>query len=835
MASGCEPGACSSQRRLIVDYPFFDVAPYILVGAVGGAQFVVDSSGDFCRVGYQTPAITTPQGVAGFPQDGTNTLVQANMACGITPIRFVFTTSALSAYNDTAETASMQIVISLAAASFIDSDSCESVLFATGGFPRLSSCLFAGQEAILTLQTPFTQQQKYSITIKVVSPSERKMASENSFEMVIRLEGKDTIEGTIAPVDMVDVVESAKDTSYHGGYITALLWQPDSEYSPYMGRYTKFSFGLRSFGRMIINHLIQVVAYPSDVWRFGAPDTDCDNYQQSGLVGSSCQYWSFPGALATESNGFQIRVGTTPFLNLGTDSARSFSMLLQNPSVPVNAYWVATSFRYDNFQPVQPFSVFMDKPVATIGAPSGYVAGWELAAVNQVQWITIELYPGNMVVPVGVQDEASTGGMLVFVPPASYVVIVNEEPADVPGYNALPCRSWPEADRVAGRWICKLEDEVPFADTPYRVRFRVQNPAQPGAALSWRVELWQQGDTRPLAVTRQIRGVPVSGTMDAALAPSNQLLGASNVIKFDFTPSQDIGDYTGTRLEVVAPEGFLIKKTPQNFELIDIPDCTVLGSDSNSFSLTFTESNVIRAGDQYIFALEVTNAETVVADDLNYWKFETVRPNGFGRDTARYAGFDMYPVEFLSFKVVPVSSYAGPQYVVVKFRSPTTIPALDYIRVRAPAGVSWYTTDLDFETAAAATGAQDLGTKYPVVGFTATNELRFQLTSTAVAELEYGFRCKVEVPEVTPVPNRWWIEQYRGTGSASTATWKNIAAMGVDGFTTQALINVVITPFSVVKESWNNPTYFVSKQPPPWTLGSFSWPRAPRSSPRTSS
>jgi len=819
--SGCGTGACSSQRRLTVDYPFFDVPPYINLGAVGGAQFIVDSSGDFCTQSYQTPAIIEPEGVAGFPQDATSELVQANMACGIAPIKFVFTTSALSAYNDTTETASMQIVITLAESTFIDSDYCESVLYATGGFPRLSSCLFVGKEATLTLQTPLTQQQTYSIAIKVVSPAVRKTASENNFGMVIKLQGKDTIEGTIAPVDMVDVVESAKDTSHHGGiydydegrwdrgYITALLWQPDSEYSPYMGSYTKFSFGLRSFGEMTLSHLIQVVAYPTNVWRFGEPDSDCDNYQQSGLVGSSCKYWSFPGALETESNGFQITVGTTPFLNLGTDTAVSFSMLLQNPSVPVNAYWVATSFRYDNLEPVEPFSVFMDKPVAIIGSLSGYVTGWELAAVSQIQWITLELYPGNMVMPVRVGDESSTGGMLVFVPPTTFVVLSNEEPADVPGYNALPCRNWPEADREAGRWVCKLEDEVPFADTPYRVQFKVQNPASPGAALAWRVELWQQGDTKPVALTRQIRGMPVSGTMAAALAPSNQMLGASNVIKFDFTPSQDIGDYVETRLEVVAPEGFVIKKTPSNFELIDIPDCTVAGSDSNSFSLTFTESNVIRAGEQYVFALEVSNPQVVVPDNINYWNFETVRPDGFGRDTARYAGFDMYPAEFLSYKVEPMSRYAGAQYVVVKFTSSQTIPADDFIRVRAPVGVNWYTEDLDFATNAAVTGSQDLGTGTPVIGFADTNELIFQLTSAALGNLEYGFRCRIEVPEATPVPNRWWIEQFRGTGSVSTATWSNIAAMGVDGFTTSALINVAVTPFSVVKEGWNNPTFFV--------------------------
>lgn len=106
--------------------------------------------------------------------------------------------------------------------------------------------------------------------------------------------------------------------------------------------------------------------------------------------------------------------------------------------------------------------------------------------------------------------------------------------------------------------MCTIADQALLADTMYRVRLRVVNPASLGAARSWRVELWQffsaggwvggaQRATKPISVTRSIFGMPVSGTMLASIAPQNQLLGGQNKLRFEFTPSHDIGSQEHTR------------------------------------------------------------------------------------------------------------------------------------------------------------------------------------------------------------------------------------------------------------------------------------------------
>ncbi|CAJ1383536.1 unnamed protein product [Effrenium voratum] len=357
----------------------------------------------------------------------------------------------------------------------------------------------------------------------------------------------------------------------------------------------------------------------------------------------------------------------------------------------------------------------------------------------------------------------------------------------------------PGGAKALERWVCPLADTAPFKETTYGVRlkarwittsqlpaFTVQNPPEPGAARSWRVELWEEEASKPVAATRGIRGMEVSGPMQAALSQENQLLGSINNIRFDIIPSQPIGNVPNTRLRVLAaateifaamaPPGFVIlKRCP--------------GSDSNSFELVFSEPGAIQAGTQYAFSLELQNPVDNIADDVNVWSFDTLRPDGVARDTARSQGFFLYPYEFSSFVVVPVMRKPGPQTIIVRFISPLLIPFDDYIRIRAPTGVSWYSADLQFSTAGALTQANLLGAKDPTVEYETPNELVVQLTSTAEANFEYGIAARAEIPHTTPVPNAWWIEQYRRTGLPAPNSWRYIASKGASGFKTQALVN----------------------------------------------
>ena len=47
------------------------------------------------------------------------------------------------------------------------------------------------------------------------------------------------------------------------------------------------------------------------------------------------------------------------------------------------------------------------------------------------------------------------------------------------------------------------------------------------------------------------------------------------------------------------------------------------------------------------------------------------------------------------------------------------------------------------------------------------NAIQFETTQEAAKDYEYGFVANLEIPEVTPVPNRWWIEYYTVTGNAA--------------------------------------------------------------------
>jgi len=789
-------------QQLAAPYPFFTTPPYVNV-------VVFDSHDSNCDVNFESPPVTDPT-LVGYPADGTDSLRQAHMACGVAPARFVFTTSNLTAYEDQTIAAKMQIRITCAQALFVESPTCENVLDATGNFPRIEECRFNEKEARLILQTRLMKQSTYSLTLKLLMPSGRMTAAENSYVFTTEFDPDDIIEGTKSSIDLGYTVPHAKDPTYGNdftsrGYITGFFWQPVLTYQSTPDTLTIFTFGLRTFGHMNTDYNIDIVAHPTNVWKIGVPGTDCQQFTPPH-IGTTCRLRSFQGALASEANGFRLDVGTTPMVNLGSQATPQFSLEIRNPPSSVNMYWTATSFRIDEDQlPQEPFTVFIDKPINVMGTPTGRIVAFERGDVNVEQWVVLEFKPGNTVMP-----GKTMSGMIVILPPTSFTIVASAAP-QLPStsYNELPCTSWPEADRLAGRWICPIADTAPFKETTYGVRLKVQNPSSPGAARSWRVELWEEEASKPVAATRGIQGMEVSGPMQAALSQENQLLGSINTVRFDITPQQPIGNVPNTRLRVLAPPGFVVIKRCLGFQRIELPVCECIGSDSNSFELVFSEPGAIQGGTQYSFQLQLQNPVNNIADADNVWSFDTLRPDGVARDTARSQGFFLYPYEFSSFVVVPLMRKPGPQTIVIRFISPLLIPFDDYIRVRAPQGVTWYTADLQFSTQGELTQANQLGAKEPSVEYETPNELVVQLTTTAQANFEYGIAARANIPQATPVPNAWWIEQYRRTGNPAPDSWRYIASKGATGFKTQVLINTQVVPFNMVQEAWQNPTLFV--------------------------
>lgn len=783
-------------------YAFFKNEPFVNV-------IVFDSHDSNCDKNFESPPVTDPATV-GYPADATDGLRQRQMACGIAPARFVFHTSDLSDYGDETIDAKMQLRITCANAYFIESLTCENVLDATGDFPRIESCRFMAREARLILQTRMKMSTTYSLTMKVVMPSGRMTASNNSYVLTTEFDPSTIIEGTRSPIDLGYTVPHAKDpvwgTDYtQRGYITGFSWNPSLSYKSALGTTTIFTFGLRTFGRMDSRYAMDIVAYPTNIWKLGIPGDDCQEFTPPH-IGTTCRLMSFQGALATESNGFRLQVGTTPMLNLGSMTTPEFSLRITNPTVSVNMFWTATSFRIDEDQLRQePYTVFIDRPISVMGSPTGRIADFGRGDVAVEQWVTLAFRPGNTVMPAKTQS-----GILVIVPPTTFEIVTSATPQKPDlQYNELPCMSWPEADRLAGRWLCPLLDTAPMKSTEYRVRLKVKNPSEAGAAQSWRVELWEQDATKPVSVTRGIRGMEVSGPMSAAISQENQLLGALNSVLISVTPSQPIGNVAGTRLRVQAPPGFLIIKRCLNFQPIELPDCECQGADSNSFQLVFKEPSAIQGGIQYSFRLSMQNPLTNIADSVNFWAFDTLRPDGIGRDTARFQGFFLYPYEFSTFNVVPQSRKIGPQTIVIRFTSPFLMPFDDYIRIRAPDGVEWYTADLQFSTDPTLTQANIIGATNPTVEFSKPNDLVAQLTTTAQANFEYGFSARAVIPLITPIPNAWWIEQYRRTGLPAPNSWRYLSSRGTPGFKTQTLVNTKIEPFNIVAEGWQNPTLFV--------------------------
>lgn len=790
------------ERSLAAAYPFFKTSPYVNV-------VVFDSHGTECDRNYESPPISDPA-KAGYPRDGTDALRKRNMACGIAPARFVFYTSDLVDYVDTSVLAKMQLRITCKKAFFVESDTCEGVLDATGDFPKIDGCRFMQHEARLILSTRLTSLSSYSITLKLVQPTGRSSASDNSFDLTVEFYQMKVIEGTMAPVDISHTIANAKDEVAYGnnyrqrGYVTSLTWQPPLAYTPSPGALTTFTFGIRTFGVMgfaNLKYAIDFIAYPTNIWKLGTPLEGCES--SGPEVGTTCELRSFTGALATDANGFRIKVGSTDLDNLGSN--RRFTIRLRNPMIPINAYWTATSFQVDNNGlATQPYTVMLDKPISVLGKASGEVVKWDLASIGIEQWIELKFRPGSTLVPA---NRGKMAGILVIIPPETFTIITTSNPqSPALEYNSLPCSSWPEADRLAGRWVCHLEDKAIFKDTTYRVRLRVKNPRLPAAALSWRVEIWQKDSTKPISITRSIRGMPVSGQMVASVSQKNQLLSVMNTLQIEFTPSQDVGAVANTRLEVIAPAGFVVIKRCLGFVPIELPDCECQGNNANSFALVMKMVDALKASITYSFKIDAQNPSANVDITKNFWTFNTVRPDGVAKDTARYDGFSLYPFDFKSFIVIPQSRRTGSQHVTVRFTPKYTIPFDDYLRVRAPQGVSWDAGNLDFSSINADTDATTFGSKEPNVIFETPSFLVWQLTTAAELDFEYGIRARTIVPHNTPVPNMWWIEQFRQTGQSPPNQWRDIASMGATGYKSQVLIKTTLEPFNIVEEAWQNPT-----------------------------
>lgn len=795
-----------------------------------------------CDVNY-TSVVSVPT-QAGYPADGTSPFRLRELSCGVTIARFVFFTTAKPAYTDPSYTAKMEVKIDCWMSTFLEADSCENVLDATSndsfGFPRIAGCTFMGNQARLILSTRLKPQTRYDVTIKMLNPSGRVAASDNTFHLTVEYYQLMVIEGTMAEQDMTWIVPNTKDWSEltaqeyqvdwnrQRGYITSFTWKPiTGDWFPDTGlQPNKFNFEITTWGVMTGTgasgnyYRLHFVAYPTNLWKFclggvcRGPGDACDWSPGPLLTATICNYDSFQGATSTTANGFIITVKGTPLSFL----KEAFTIRADNPMVGVNLYWTATSYRYDSSGAIfEPYTVLLNSPVPVLGVPTGQIVDWELAAASQEQWLQLEFTPGNTIIG----STTGKAGIIVIIPPSTFQVVAGSEPQDPdPQYNALPCQFWPAADRqvtVTPRWVCTLSDQALLRTTVYRVRLRVKNPVALAAARSWRVELWQffaaggwvggsQRAVKPIAMTRDIRGMPVAGAMVATIAPQNQLLGGTNTIRFEVVPSHDISLEPQGRLRVLAPVGFLIVRRCQGFTPVVLPPCTCIGSDANSFDLIFTEGDAITANVRYIFELALTNPSANAPEGKNIWQFDTVRPDRVQRDTATYQGFYLFPLQMTSFVVVPLTRQVGPSPMVVRFKPAQTIPFDDFVTIRAPIGVNWYQAGLGFYSDFLHTNATTVGTGIPTIDPANNNILTVQLTTAARADIEYGFKGMCIIPATTPVPNRWWVEQKRQTGLPPPNNWRYIASAGAEGFKSLVLVNTLVVPFNLVEEAWENPT-----------------------------
>jgi len=256
-----------------------------------------------------------------------------------------------------------------------------------------------------------------------------------------------------------------------------------------------------------------------------------------------------------------------------------------------------------------------------------------------------------------------------------------------------------------------------------------------------------------------------------------------------------------------APDGFKIIKRCPKFRRVNLPECRCKGSDSNFAKLEFINSDAIQKNNVYKFEIEITNPIDNPASDENFWRFDTVRPDGVEKDTVRYDGFLVYPKSLSSFTISPTSRRSGVHPITIRFKPEEDIPFDDYIRVRAPLGFVWQHENLQFTSDKADTDtATDIEFRESEISFNEDyRTIVMRLSKNADAGFEYGFRANCLIPEITPTPNRWWIEQYSQTGNAPPNHWNYLASAGGDGFKSQFLYDAYVVPYNRVKAPRENP------------------------------
>ena len=134
----------------------------------------------------------------------------------------------------------------------------------------------------------------------------------------------------------------------------------------------------------------------------------------------------------------------------------------------------------------------------------------------------------------------------------------------------------------------------------------------------------------------------------------------------------------------------------------------------------------------------------------------------------------------------------------MRFNPKADLPGGGFLRIRAPLKVNWDTANLGFSTAPADTQANVFNTGSPSIDSSDPmdgshrNQMTVRISSNALAGFEYGIVGHIIVPEVTPVPNRWWIEQFSETGMPAPNDFSYISSQGASGFRTQALMGASV-------------------------------------------
>ncbi|KAF4676477.1 hypothetical protein FOL47_006115 [Perkinsus chesapeaki] len=726
---------------------------------------------------------------------------------GLGPVRFTFTTSEYSDYDDVGVTAAMQIRVVLDFASFVESSDCASIIDATDGFPGLSTCYFSTREMKVQLQKRLKRGKRYSFTVLMRMPGIELPDSEgnfNSFSLIIEYYQLRYIEQTKSPLALTKLVKLNADTygaSNTNGWVTEFTLRSQESYQA--GDIQLMTFALKTVGTMNSAYSIDIIAHPTDKWRLGTPGAACQGYTTKRFIsGSSCLLRSYPGSDGTQANGFRLVIDSPP----AQDHSSEFQVRIPNPTEAVNMVWVAISLRDSNLDVDRyAHSVLLDRPV-------------HVAASSQ-QWVTLEFYPGNTIQPLRpIRGSAVTyAGSIIIEPPRGFKIVDSVPPQAVEGKDAV-VGLW-TSSASDNFWQLKIVQTTAFKDTQFTVKLMVENPAEASSATSWKLIDATEPFPNIIAATRDVRGFPIYAEMTATLAHSNQVLSAANVIRFTLTPMQYLGHVENAKMIITAPRGFTIQKRCPKFNPVEMPEVVCKGNEGRQMTLTFPQPASVTAGETMIFDVEFMNPSSTPPSSENLWYVYTVRPDGIGADVTKIQGFELYPKEFATFAVAPKSRYQGNRDVVIRFSPAETIPYDDYLRIRAPESINWYTGDatgdaaaiaaaLAFSSAAADTSAVGMLTSDPIMEPLTPNVLAFRVLEQLQAGFEYGFKAVATVPSEAPVSNRWWLEHYRLTGDVEEP-FLYIASMGGQGFRTQVLSEVSVTPYSSVEEAWENPTTIV--------------------------